>query len=568
MKKILKLALATLTLVSVVILALMPVFTSYAAPAALPGCGDSPVSDASDNNSSGPPSAAQSADGYYTAVAWAQGTSKTDPVGSIMLAYSNILTDTQIGKSWNRIIVDSVDSDSNRDPSIAFDPDDNNLIHVAYRKKGTIYYKRCDLNLASNQCNLEKQVTTEAANIIDLYPQIAIMDGTTVNTVTIVYQRRDETGGTGNNGKNKVQYAFIGDSGSGSLDSGNDLTDNDPIFIHEKDPTVVFANGRLHLAYTRDNKDSSPGAIQYGALTEETLGSTLNPITSFSMNGSDVEPNFPVISARDNIIALVWQVKAPGAETYYLAYETSSNNGVNWNNAPLSNNYYKYLFTGNGSNNTGRGEWDTQPSDRLFVGGLKPNTFMSDFGLHTVWQSSPEVHHDVMYSYLHSPATNNLWQTNRPAAITPTMEISYTNLTAVYRGNASSKRVEPAVLFGEPGRRLQVFYILRKDLTGPWDIYYNGWQLSDNDDDILNFEDTDCDGLPDPDENSTSISCPVIPEGNLFAGYPDCDEDGIPNFMDEDADGDGINDYWGDDPNPFDGGAGLPKVYLPIVIKA
>ncbi len=569
MLKPIKILVVAISLGSAFFVALFPAIMGHAAPRALPACGHGSVSQSS-SKASGPPAIAQSQDSsqYFTAIAWSQGADSSSPAGTIELAYSNVMTTT---RGWSRLTVDSAVADGNRDPSIVFDPVISDTVHIAYRKNNGIYYRRCDLG--NGTCPVAKDLTATANNgmsVIDNNPQIAFMDS--LSTVVIIYQHKD---GAGND---LLEYAYIRNSGTGSQFSDLTLTDNPRSIYIEENPTIAYANGKVHVAYTKDNIGNTVDSIEY--LNFSSLGPTgLTPLEQFDLNQvgtlNDLEPLFPAIGAAGNTVGLVWQIDDDNGFND-LAYVISTDGGSSWTPNGAGNNFYRYAFTGDGSNNgSGRASWITDNPNDQFTGGLKPDIFVDGSTFHVVWQAKTGSSHDIYYSRFSDTATPK-WQNGSTTQLfTETQTISYTNMTEMYRDGITvpefGSSVEPAVIFGEPGNRLQVVY-MSKVSGASWDIYYNGWQLGSGEGTTFSFEDTDCDWLPDLDTTKGFPgNAEFVPPGETCGGIEpnDCDGDGILNFMDEDADGDGSPDYAEivGGTNPWDEESSLPKTFLPIVLK-
>jgi hypothetical protein len=611
----LKLSLAVVSIAVIVSLFTWPASPGEASPPQLPICGDDTISNSPDD-ASGPPDMAQSLDPqqYYTAVVWAEGGGSTNPGGDLLLAYSNITTDTITGRRWQRIVVDTdpdVNDDNlnNKAPTIAFDPVISDVVHVAYTRINDIYYKQCDLSTGT--CGSRRLLAEVAGDgFIQQYSlaQVAVITGTGSTTVTVVYQYDDN-----NLGQSYLRYSYIANGGSGTVNGPTNLTSLAKATFREEKPSAVAGGDALHIVF-EVTQGASTEYIAYIKLENSDLGSSKGAYDNiFNLHSTkDINPIQPDIAIYDrpepfdDILVVVWQVDDLGSPStrHYLAYNKSIDGGDNWDyDISAFSNEYRYLFEGNGADATNRRSWRTDNNDTdLLRYGLSPAVSLSQTGdnilAHVVWQVLEDdlFNFDIFYSYapVYSATqviTEETWINNAPAALGMTNGITYqnqltvtsvttnyANMTGVYRlgpGDSTHReldRVRPVVRFNDQVNRLQVAYV--SELAGgKLDVYYNGWQLSDGV--PYTFDDTDCDWIDDtPYEANPGPSCAgvVVPDGTDF----DCDADGIPNFMDADADGDGDSDLdefiqsgknKGNLDALYDGNTSIPKNYLPALLK-
>ncbi len=528
------------------LLTLSLVWVGRAAPTTLPSCGHNAVFSSS-GLVSGPPDIAvsQNAAETYTAVVWSGDQLSTSDRGSIKLAYSKVQTTT---RTWTQFTVDGDTDEAKRsiDPTIVFDPDGSDTVHIAYRKGQGIYYKKCDLE--SSSCS-GKNITdnTWGGLITHDVPQITVMANT--NTVVIVYYENDQS-----LGKQFLQYATIANKGAGAISPKTKLTSFNTNG-KEENPTAVYSNGKVHIAYTRDPATGSD-SIEYVNL--EATGSSVSLEERFDFGGSMTEPRFPAIDARGGKVVLVWELKDTSNSKYSLVYNKSADNGDTWEGGIRD---YRYLFTNKNDSENGKAEWNTEASAQ-YVKGLQPDVAIDEDGYyHVVWQAKEDGSniHDILYTkgvFITSP----FWKGNDNISTTP---ISYTNVTEIYRiaefSPLTASKVKAKIHFGQPNKRMQVVYMSASTPpSSKWDIFYNGWQLGQGENPPDSLPDSDCDWIPDEDEKKECLP------------GADCDDDGIPNYMDDDSDGDGADDYLElqAGTNPYDASSKPPTVYLPTILKS
>lgn len=558
LKRQLKLAMLALFTAGLLVALLSPAWLRPAA--ALPACGHTAV-DVSPAQASGPPDMAASNDEFYTALVWSEGPNTASPVGAIKLAYADALTTTFF---WSPSPPLTVEQNDSQDPSIAFDPF-THTVHVAYRKDNGIQYKKC--NLSNGTCAAGVDITVNdniAGAVIHDLPQIVVMTNTT-RTAVIVYQE----GSGGASSESTLRYAYLDTTTpNGTLAKKNvKLTGNAENVgesLSEANPSATFSNGKIHVAYARDDNiiitPQLNEAIEY--LSFNTLGAQNVAVKPFNQESGDSNPYSPTLDGRNSILGLVWQVEFGG--NYYLVYNHSSDNGVTWDYNNVVDADYRHLF----EHSTTRSDpWQSDLLGVNFTGGLKPTvTVGGDHELHLTWQAKTPENHDVFYGQITGDDDNPRGHGATEALSNTYSLVDYTNVTTIYRqgvleGGTLSK-VEPVVLFSEqtgaPGNRLQIAY-MSKTTAGGWDIYYNGWQLKPISDTVtFNFDDTDCDGVADSNENFTC--------NPLIGSDPnDCDGDGIPNFMDTNSDNDFQPDSWDENPggSSDDGGT-----FLPVLLKS
>ncbi len=560
MQKLVKILVMILMVGAFGFILLSPVMVGRAAPPALPSCGNSAISN-TPSLASGSPDIAASNEmtPTYTAVVWSGDDTAGSLRGKIMLAYSDVQTTTRV---WTQKTIDVVaESVKSQDPNIVFDSTLTDTVHIAYRKYQGVYYRKCKLSECSSSAG-GKDITfaaNQGKNTTDDLPQVAVM----TDTVVIVYQENDLDAGT-----TYLKYAYI-DSG-GVLTKNIKVTNNPTSTIKEENPTVVYANGKVHIAYV--NRTGSPPQVEYLSLSMGDLGSSV-PVEEGFVRSGEI-PERPTIDAKSGSVVLAWEIHDSPVENYHsLVYSLSSDNGENW--SPTGK--YNYLLSDT-ENFASKYDWDTESSSGGFTFGqlLRPSVAWDGSKIHLAWHARDGVgnRHDILYS------RHNVdkWEHGSPTwPITYTANASYTNVTTYYAsseinfyGRASDEvnKVQPRIIYGPPGNRLQMVY-MAETAAGGWDIYYNGWQMGS--DAPYNFEDTDCDWIPNTVELPPSITCTHtgtrLEEDELWA---DCDEDYIPNHMDENSD----NDFQDDFTEWTKNGTGMYEfsqdggVFMPVILKS
>lgn len=525
------------------VLSLSTNLLSRAAPALLPSCGNGSVSEAPELNS-GPPDIAQSQDAAktYTAIVWSGDVTGSDnDVGRIHLAYSDVATTT---RQWTRFVVDS--QTSNQNPTLVFDPDDNSLVHITYRKNRSIYYKRCDI--LTGNCPITKDVTGSRTapdpNLTHDSPQIEIMG----DTVVIIYQESSATFG---NEYQSIRYAYF-DPTAGTSPNEAKLT-TAANSLTEQNPAVAYSNNRLHIAYATDSTD--PGIamrIRYINLAINELGNSFAADKDFGLVSGEEEAILPTVDALNDFVVLAWEVYELASQgvpenTHRLAYNFSTDNGDTWTTDGTLEKY-KYLFPHTASKNDAA-DWYYANSNPELGKWLHAHVAVeADNIFHLVWQAHANSGADRS-DIMHSRFAINSWQGYAPLAFTGA--VTYTNVTTIYGQSEQFlnpditfdlHKVQPAVVYGPPGERVQIAYLSRTVEDG-WDVYYTGWQQGDDgaSDPSLQNPDSDCDSIPDTEEQATAPACT---HPNSTPGPPpDCDGDGIPDFMDDNTDNDLEDDF-------------------------
>ncbi len=531
---------------------------------ALPNSGHTPLS-TTNTVDSGPPNIARSDDEIYTAIVWAEG---VNGVGAIKLAYSQIYTTS---RNWFYMTVDSNGSN----PSLAFDPNNDTVVHVAYQK-GTgntgITYAKCTLG---GSCNIQSLETGNSTyNYIT--PQIAV---NTFSVTVIVYVRTNQLPDFTT--VSRLFVAYIGSGGSVNkfeIGAGAD---------YERNPVIARgSSNKLHVAYAADtDQNQFPDKIKYLRLggttviaTEETsVHSEFSPLP-LPLPAS--EPDFPTIAAFGNTVALVWQMKYD-TNYFVLGYNTSSDNGSTWVGVGSPLGDYQYILSNKRAQQTADPTLDvrlntTDPTGP-FRGGLRPAvTISTDNRMHVVWQEETHNRLDILYTYF------NASQWRGTPILTLTTPLSYTNVTTVYGeseynnkdgrnlGNADKARAK--IVFGKPGNRAQIVYMSGKVSVSPWQVMYNGWQEGDrigdppNADSTLRQQDSDCDTLPDSQEllNTPPCATGAYQYNDNYAYNCNFNKDDVPDFMDVNSDG----DYLPDDSDPQPRVVNSPPgIFLPIILK-
>lgn len=575
---------------------LFPVLTGSAAPTVLPNCGQNAVTG---SQNSGPPDMARSRDAAQTntAIVWAEG---LNGVGQLKLVYSS---KSASDRKWTGLIIDNTLVDggaNNQNPSVAFDPNDINTVHVAYQKKtaglsnGGIMYAKCSL---TGGCTLKRVFSSGSATFNRTNPQIAV---NAVGDPVIVYQNVD-TSVLPN--RSQLRYGFIENKGAGTIHQGIDpaILPNNEASQRERNPTVAYNNNKVHVALTLANSSEVAQAIQYF-----TLNAAGN-LSGASLTGADFkqfnagpgvgEPDFPALAALEqaNSVALVWQVKN-NSSGFNLPYNISNNNGVSW----VYDGSFVYRFIpSNRASNIGPASTDARPNsiatNDIFKGNLHPDVALHWNGstavTHVAWHeekpgSNPPATQgvDVMYSYfVNSQNPDTTTWSGTPVLSGTTSAITMTSVTEVYNREGVPDEFPgkydhsalPKILFGEPGDRLQVIAlsIRGSGLNLIRQLTYNGWQLNSSGLSGApgsDARDSDCDTHTDSEELNPLPACgvPLESEFNSRNEY-DCESDGVPDFLDTNVE----NDFLQDDISPdnalpnwrsFDENNGI---YLPIIKK-
>lgn len=555
---------------------LFPALQGRAAPAPLPSCGHNSISRAP-ATVSGPPDIARSQDaaGTNTAVVWSEGNSATSPIGSIRLAFSNNATTSRY---WGRITVDS--SLNNQNPSVVFDPADPNTVHVAYQKatpgaggNSGIHYARCQL--AGGDCDIRAKMLTQGSiTLNDANPQIAVIyDGASLVVPAVVFQRSSASG----SGSLNLYYTYVQASGAGTVFPATRVTSN-PGTWREQNPSAVFSGNRVHVAFVVDtNQDDVQDAVRYLNLAWTVPGGTLNASAQaiFNPNGSyAADPDFPTISALGNTLVLVWEVRTVGqTDINNVVYNRSDNNGAQWFDQTVGPSvFYRYLPSTRtsleGPAVSGEDDRNSTSSQAEFTKRLRPDVMLYNSGglnIHVAWHESTGDRLDIMYSYFVDggqwSGTPVLVNTTPPQQVTNVTWLYGDSVTYVSGGVNYYDNARPRLLYGPPGKRLQLVYLSQTNLA--WDVMYNGWQRADagNGEFILTYDDADCDAVPDTIERVAPPECGDPNTG----GWIDTDEHGggdhyncnhnydrLPDLLDTNADGDYMDDYveWISNPDP------------------
>ena len=579
---------------TVAVLFLSPLLTGLAAPADLPICGNSRIKSGA-TSYTGPPDIAKSTDETYTAVVWAEG---VNGIGPVNLAYSDIMTTT---RTWNTT---TVASGNNREPAIAFYPNGNTTVHIAYRQKedGTnntgIRYIKC--TLGGNCGSGERTIASGSSSDNYTSPKIAV---NAAGDPVIVYQKNTA-------GSVRIYYAYIESGGTGSIRAGFALvavsTDR------ETNPTVAYSKvgseERVHVAYVADGPvpDGTTDQIKYtqltvnGSLSGGALASsnnaTFTPNTAKGMS----EPEFPAIDAIGNTLSLVWDLRET-ASKFHIVYNISQNNGASWDLDQGGSEYRYYYLPSGRSHNNDPATSDDRTSDGggLFNGRLQPDVTMHMSGsitiTHVAWHEETNSRRDVMYSFF----DGSQWRGT--PILSGVTAISYTNVTTVYGESAADPATEnlgnldnvrPRIVFNrlasQNRHRLQMVYMSQKtqgDQT-MWYLRYDGWELGSNFiNPLLSEKDSDCDNIFDEqeiqwppgfdDSPPTHTVCNALPTvGDVVVdGNGDGDDDHfncnsnadrVPDFLDTNADGDFQND---DVDSGWREYSTAGNVFLPIILK-
>ncbi|GAB4446836.1 MAG: hypothetical protein Kow0031_29460 [Anaerolineae bacterium] len=634
-------------------LLLAPVGVSRAAPPALPPCGDDTVSG---STNSGAPDIGQSANGQYTAVVWAEGSSGN---GTIKLAYSEALTQStwQLGPT-NGV----VRSGSNTSPRLDFSTTISDRVHIVYRSftNNGLGYARCTLG---GTCDVTDPLPDTSSS--SSQPQIAA----TATGVVIVYE---ESG--------SIRLLHFADSGAptvlnhGVISSGSN---NDQ-------PAIAYSNGKIHVVFLT-NINNGIGTLDYLQFNDTnvgvsaSLGAPSSPTTGVE---SDLNAARPSIAALGDTVMIVWDsvgsplTGAPEFSEFRIHQNFSRDNGATWNGQARS--IPAHIVIGDPTDSAINDDlWVSYDNDAAnsfprFLG-LQPDVALSEYSgqvyAHVVWHAQmyesyqeillpgpipgdppdrgnfgdtddSDAGHDILYAVAQlgatgSPPADPGWS-GIPMGNDGTLEsgdadpngrvditVAYssthgiTDLTAWYFADSYIKAdeandpntpnngsgrdtIKPRIVFlgnsypfsaGEHFNRLQVVY-LSQDNQNPaiYEVRYNGYEIAKDSfstnpsADVL---DSDCDSHSDQeeiqrpaDDGDPDLFC----DSGTLNGFSEmnCDYpnnpnltspsrgDYVPDFMDTDADGDGILDISDTDWRVSFlgcGGAGSNCVFLPVVIK-
>ena len=220
-----------------------------------------------------------------------------------------------------------------------------------------------------------------------------------------------------------------------------------------------------------------------------------------------------------------------------------------------------------------------------FIRRLRPDVVLSSGGanIHVAWHEDTGNRRDIMYSYFDGSqwsGTSVLVNTTPPDQVTNVTWLYGDSVTHVSGGGTNYyDNTRPRLLYGLPGKRLQLVYLSETPLA--WDVLYNGWQRADagNSEFILTYDDADCDAIPDSVERVAPPECDtgdwIDTDEHAGGDHYNCNHnyDRLPDLLDTNADGDFLDDYqeWISNPDPntnhwrvydqFNG------AFLPLIMK-
>jgi hypothetical protein len=595
---------------------------SLAAPPALPPCGDNGVSNEATSASS--PDMGQSANDQYTAVVWTEGSSG----GPVQLAYSNILTATHI---WTTT---QIAGGNFLETSLAFDPLQNNRVHLAYNSNlGALSYARCTLGGGCAFSPSISGVSNPQIAAADEGAVIVYQSGNQVRYVHIGVSSTTMQGpftlATGYNaavaysqGKihvayysatpTSIKYQSLAASGIGL--TGNTLSPSGAVQLSDGDGYANSSNYSTLAVAAKDNRV----IVVWDHYREMVVGSATLSRYRLGQNYSlDGGASWNAVAHSIPADVGLFTAKT-GNDDYWESYDESSS----------ATRFYRLqpdvTLSKNGSDYYAHVVWQAQMKDYTAASAILLPSGNPD-------HDRPErgaAGHDIMYAYTRLPAKdaavtwagipigNNGAIEPSPPYINPnglinstvqyTSTHGITDLTAEYFFDSTMSSgtglgrdtIQPAAAFiGEPvlngshQNRLQVVYLSQDaNVSSMYQVRYNGFELGQGN---FNFgvipsaaqQDSDCDSLPDAAEiirpadgpdlfcdyrmlnifkemncnSPKNLNIPVSRSGNY-----------VPDYLDIDADGDGILDYA--DPNPRSDWLAegcLPGrcTFLPVVLK-
>ena len=415
----------------------------------------------------GLPDIAASSGGDYLAVAWSRGRdSTTGPAG-----YFNLDIASEAAGKWRMPVTvypqSATASNMAREARIAFDPRPafSTMLHMVWNQKtasgfSQILYANCNVVASANCVATAIQTTAVVDGEGASQPDIAVDEAGLVHVVWV----------TGSS----VKYSCSKDSGH---------TWGAPLFVRNAltvtQPSVADAGGIVHIAWAEGSVSSSVFdtiAYRNGGHAPGDCPASLGGSSKAFGAGDAVAAKDPKVAAAGSTVYLVWDVKTSGVAlggnviTYYLAYNHSTDGGVNWDRDGSNPEYLdipsgtvtftqRSVFSNRLPYNYDYGEW-LHPHVTLQISGSKTLA-------HVVWQESTVDwdRNEGTFNIFYTTYNGSSWAA--PAAVT-----SGTPDEDIYS-------VMPDIAVGQNGR-LHIVYMKEKG-TGAanpppedWDIYYFG----------------------------------------------------------------------------------------------